>query len=110
MKMRGSGQEGLSAAPAAAPLSSCTPLAQSWGSRSAGRGSSQIRPVTSGAAGTPCRRKEVVMATAEASPRHYSHQAYQILHFGFVVAPILAGLDKFFNLLTNWEKYLAPFV
>lgn len=39
-----------------------------------------------------------------------SHQAYQILHFGFTVAPILAGLDKFFNLLTNWEQYLAPVV
>lgn len=39
-----------------------------------------------------------------------SHQAYQILRFAFTVAPILAGLDKFFNLLTNWEQYLAaPF-
>ena len=35
-----------------------------------------------------------------------SRQAYQILHFGFTVAPILAGLDKFFNVLTDWEKYL----
>ena len=26
--------------------------------------------------------------------------------FGFV--PIAAGLDKFFNLLTNWEAYLSP--
>jgi uncharacterized membrane protein YphA (DoxX/SURF4 family) len=26
--------------------------------------------------------------------------------FGFV--PIAAGLDKFFNLLTNWETYLNP--
>src|SRR5581483_1262470 len=24
--------------------------------------------------------------------------------------PILAGLDKFFNLLTNWEMYLNPLV
>ncbi len=37
-------------------------------------------------------------------------QAYQILRIGFTVAPILAGLDKFFNLLTNWEQYLAPFI
>ena len=37
-------------------------------------------------------------------------QAYQILHLGFTVAPILAGLDKFFNLLVNWEQYLPPFV
>lgn len=39
-----------------------------------------------------------------------SYQAFQILHFAFTVAPIAAGLDKFFNLLTNWEHYLsAPF-
>ena len=37
------------------------------------------------------------------------YQAYQILHLGFTVAPILAGLDKFFNLLVNWEQYLPPF-
>ena len=35
-----------------------------------------------------------------------SYQAYQILHLGFTVAPIVAGLDKFFNLLVNWEQYL----
>src|SRR5947209_8378412 len=36
-------------------------------------------------------------------------QAYQILHWGFVIAPILAGLDKFFNKLTDWSMYLwAP--
>ena len=39
-----------------------------------------------------------------------SRQAYQILHLGFTVAPILAGLDKFFNLLVNWDQYLPPFV
>lgn len=39
-----------------------------------------------------------------------SYQAYQILHFAFTVAPILAGLDKFFNFLTDWEQYLSsPF-
>ena len=50
------------------------------------------------------------MATTDTSAHHSSHQAYQILHFGFTIAPILAGLDKFFNLLTNWEQYVAPFV
>ena len=38
---------------------------------------------------------------AESSP---AYQAYRILHFGFVVAPILAGLDKFFHLLVNWDQ------
>jgi len=39
-----------------------------------------------------------------------AYQAYQILRLGFTVAPIVAGLDKFFNLLVNWEQYLPPFV
>jgi hypothetical protein len=39
-----------------------------------------------------------------------SYQAYQILHLAFIVAPIVAGLDKFFNLLVNWDQYLPPFV
>ena len=38
------------------------------------------------------------------------YQAYQILRAGFTVAPIVAGLDKFFNLLVNWEQYLPAFV
>ena len=39
-----------------------------------------------------------------------AYQAYQILHLAFVVAPIAAGLDKFFHLLVNWDQYLAPVV
>ena len=39
-----------------------------------------------------------------------AYQAYRILHFGFVVAPILAGLDKFFHLLANWDQYLPGVV
>jgi hypothetical protein len=39
-----------------------------------------------------------------------AYQAYRILQVGFIAAPILAGLDKFFNILVNWEQYLAPFV
>ena len=46
-------------------------------------------------------------AGATAEP---AYQAYQILHLAFTVAPIVAGLDKFFNLLVNWEQYLPPFV
>ena len=32
------------------------------------------------------------------------------LRIALGVAPILAGLDKYFNLLTNWEAYLNPAV
>jgi hypothetical protein len=38
------------------------------------------------------------------------YQAYQILRIGFTVAPILFGLDKFFNLMVDWERYLAPWI
>ena len=30
-----------------------------------------------------------------------AHQAYQILYIGFIVAPFLAGVDKFTHFLTN---------
>src|SRR5438309_275681 len=43
-------------------------------------------------------------------PKEASYQAYQILHWGFTAAPILAGVDKFFHLLTNWDQYLAAWV
>jgi hypothetical protein len=37
-----------------------------------------------------------------------ARQAYHLLHVGYAAAPILAGLDKFFELLVDWEQYLAP--
>ena len=37
-------------------------------------------------------------------------QAYSLLRTGFAVAPILFGLDKFFDILVDWPKYLAPWV
>lgn len=36
------------------------------------------------------------------------YQAFRILQVGYVVAPILAGLDKFFGLMTTWTDYLWP--
>jgi hypothetical protein len=42
--------------------------------------------------------------------RNVSYQAYRILQLGFVVAPIVAGLDKFFHLLVDWDKYLPAVV
>ena len=38
------------------------------------------------------------------------YQAFQLLHIGFTAAPILFGLDKFFNLTVDWTQYLAPLV
>lgn len=36
--------------------------------------------------------------------------AYQILRFGFTVVPILFGLDKYFNVMTDWTAFLPGFV
>lgn len=36
------------------------------------------------------------------------NSSWWALRIGLGVAPFLAGLDKFFNLLTNWKAYLNP--
>lgn len=46
-------------------------------------------------------------STSERTP---AWQAFRILQLGFTVAPIIAGLDKFFGLLVNWDQYLPPLV
>jgi len=56
----------------------------------------------------PFDRLAPVAVTRTASDPAY--QAYQALHVAFVVAPIVAGLDKFFHLLVNWDQYLAPVI
>ena len=58
----------------------------------------------SSSAGIVSTNRDVVTATSG------SYQAYQILRTGFTVAPIVAGLDKFFHLLVNWDQYLPAFV
>jgi hypothetical protein len=37
-------------------------------------------------------------------------QATMILYVGFIVLPIVAGLDKFFDMFANWDMYMAPVV
>ena len=39
-----------------------------------------------------------------------AYQGYLLLRIGFTVAPIVFGLDKFFNVLVRWEQYLAPWI
>jgi uncharacterized membrane protein YphA (DoxX/SURF4 family) len=38
------------------------------------------------------------------------NNAWWVLRIGLGLGPILAGLDKYFNILTNWESYLNPLV
>jgi uncharacterized membrane protein YphA (DoxX/SURF4 family) len=39
-----------------------------------------------------------------------AYQAFLLLRIAFTVAPILFGLDKFFNVMVDWETYLAPWI
>ena len=50
------------------------------------------------------------MTTASAPLGVHSKTAYQILRLGFTVAPVLFGLDKFFNVMTEWSEFLPGFV
>ncbi len=35
-------------------------------------------------------------------------QTFNLLKYTFVIVPIVAGADKFTNLLTHWDQYLNP--
>jgi hypothetical protein len=37
-----------------------------------------------------------------------AYQAFCALYAGFVALPVLAGVDKYFHFLVNWDQYLAP--
>lgn len=50
------------------------------------------------------------MAQTIATQTRPAYQAYQLLYLGFIIAPLVAGVDKFTNFLTDWDKYLAPVV
>ena len=57
---------------------------------------------------TTHRGSEIVAPRSWLAARSPAWQAYSILHLGFAVLPVLAGLDKFFHLLVDWDQYLAP--
>lgn len=37
-----------------------------------------------------------------------AYQAFLLLRTAFTLAPVVFGLDKFFDVLTDWKQYLAP--
>jgi uncharacterized membrane protein YphA (DoxX/SURF4 family) len=39
-----------------------------------------------------------------------AYQAFVLLRLAFTAAPILFGLDKFFDVMVDWEQYLAPWI
>jgi uncharacterized membrane protein YphA (DoxX/SURF4 family) len=48
------------------------------------------------------------MSTGRLQTMAPDRQAFFLLRTVFTVAPILFGLDKFTNILTDWTGYLAP--
>jgi len=54
------------------------------------------------------------MSTSATSLKHELrnpiYQSFLILRIGFTVAPILFGIDKFFNWTVHWPNYLAPWI
>src|SRR5829696_7960976 len=54
---------------------------------------------------TATPRSDIPAGPLTATP---SRQAFLLLRTVFTVAPILFGLDKFADVLTDWPRYLAP--
>lgn len=50
------------------------------------------------------------METTTTATNHTVKSVWIILRFTFGIVPIVAGLDKFTDLLTVWENYLNPSV
>ncbi|WP_242926137.1 hypothetical protein [Pontibacter vulgaris] len=48
------------------------------------------------------------MNTATATTNTVLHQVQALLKYTYGLVPIVAGLDKFTNILTDWEQYLHP--
>lgn len=44
----------------------------------------------------------------ESATAALARKAYRALHLAFVAVPLVAGVDKFRNVLADWSAYLAP--
>ena len=55
-------------------------------------------------------QQEAPARTVPFTQRDAGYQAFLMLRIAFSVAPIAFGLDKFFNVLTDWPQYLAGWV
>ncbi|MBS1783119.1 MAG: hypothetical protein JSS78_08630 [Bacteroidetes bacterium] len=46
------------------------------------------------------------MNTVHSKP--IERQVFNLLRFTFIIIPIVAGIDKFTNILTHWDQYISP--
>jgi uncharacterized membrane protein YphA (DoxX/SURF4 family) len=56
------------------------------------------------------REARLASSFAERLRSDPAYQAFVLLRVVFTVAPILFGLDKFFDVLVDWQQYLAPWI
>jgi uncharacterized membrane protein YphA (DoxX/SURF4 family) len=59
---------------------------------------------------TPAGRSLAIAPNLELLRTDPAYQSFMLLRIGFTVLPIAMGVDKFFNVLVNWEAYLAPWI
>ena len=52
-------------------------------------------------------RPQTEAPSTRSDPRY---QAYVILRAGFTLLPLVVGIDKFFDVLTEWSRYLAGWI
>jgi uncharacterized membrane protein YphA (DoxX/SURF4 family) len=52
-------------------------------------------------------RPSRLRSAAQADP---AEQAFLLLRTAFTLAPIAVGIDKFTGVLTDWTRYLAPWI
>ena len=53
---------------------------------------------------------EVTATATERPVERAARQAFLVLRLGFTAAPILFGIDKFFNWTVHWPDYLAGWI
>ncbi len=68
------------------------------------------RPLTRRTAGVTGTANGHLAAPAEPDVSTAAHQAFWLLRIGFAVAPILFGVDKFFNWTVHWPDYPAGWI
>jgi hypothetical protein len=56
------------------------------------------------------RPAEQQRTTSEALRTDVAYQSFWLLRIGFFVAPLLAGIDKFWDFMVPWQQYLAGWV
>src|SRR3989440_12660766 len=67
---------------------------------------SPTRPSTTG----PTNGRGAAAAAVTSDVSAAAHQAFWLLRIAYTVAPILFGVDKFFNWSVHWPDYLAGWI